>query len=355
MVFMLPGYTDSRILAVSASWSEDIWQSITQAVPVIKRERFKLSVQSLLMVMQNVNLDVADDPDGKYPPKSLQATVRRWNQDETLRRLISVFEELGLSKDWPSTLSLDAVTRGHLGLRNLIIRTLLEIRNLQVPKERVSLTIRSEEEWQRIFSELPELGDSERSRFILSNLDAYMRNPECRWRDLEEANSNRINSAINDLERRKLLATIVRKLTCQGLTSSWVETFLVDRTTKRSKIRNILVQHLRRARKLAAARIQREQESKTKKPFTWKSKAKTVKGKSSKQAATSTKAAIAHAIVNHAPLPEGQAKFIVPQITTEVVEMWRARKALRKSKSNSSLPISRRERERLKQMQRPTR
>lgn len=342
---------------MSASWSESIWQSITQAVPDIKvRERFKLSVQSLLLVMQNVSLDVADDPEGRYPPNSLQATVRRWNQDETLRRLISVFEELGLSKDWPSTLPLDAVTHSHMGLRSLIIRTLLEIRNLRVPKERASLIVRSEEDWQRIFSELPELGDSERSRLILSNLDAFMRNPECRWSDLEEANSSRINSAINDWERRGLLVTIVRKLTYQGLTSSWVDAVtLAERTTKRSSIRNTIVQHLRRARKLAAARERREQENKSKKPFTWKSKTKTVKSKSSKQAATSTKAAIAHAIVNHAPLPEGQARFIPPRLTAEEVEVWRARKALRKSKSTSSLPISRRERERLKQMQRPTR
>jgi hypothetical protein len=237
------------------SWSEDMWSEVVLAAPELNvKKRFRLSVESLLLVMKNPSLDVADDPEGLYPSYSLQTTVRRWHQDGTLRRLIIAFEALELSKEWPSKLPKSALTNSRIGLRELIIRTLLEIRTPPLAKERPELIRRNEDEWKSVFSTLPELKDTERTRLVLDSLDAFMRDPDCRWRDLEEKSSNQINSAINDWERRGLLSVIVRELTYQGLTSSWSNIASPAEKRNRSSIRDTIIQHLRKARKLAAAR-----------------------------------------------------------------------------------------------------
>lgn len=342
---------------VPTSWSEDIWQRVTQAAPKGKNgERFRLSIHGLVLVMQNTALDVVDDPAGNYPRHSLQATIRRWHEDETLHRIICVFEDVGLSKDWPSTLSPNALTHGHIGLRDLIISTLLRIRNLPLPEKRSNLLTRSDEDWQRVFIALQELKDCEHSRLALSNLDAFMRDPECHWSDLEEPNGIRINSTVNNWERRGLLAGIVRKLTYQGLTSLWVDALIPTGVkAKRSPIRNKIVGYLRKARKLAAARERRKQQTLSTKSYTWKSNAKSTKPKP-KRPANAMKGAIAHSVVtNHIPLPEPQNSFVPLQLTEAEMEVWRARRALRKSKATVSVPISRREKEGLKKKQRPSR
>lgn len=336
---------------MTGSWPEDVWQSVAQAVPEVKSgKRLRLIVESLFLVMQDTKLDVAHNPEGKYPRNSLQATVRHWHQEQTLHRLIEVFEPLGFTKEWPVVLKSDGPNIGQVGLRDLIVRTLLEVRNLPIPKERPILIARSEESWQRIFKALPELDDTERSRYVLSNLDAFMVNPDCRWADLDQG--NRINTAINDWERRGLLATVVRQLTYQGETSAWVDAVPGDKSTRRPSIRHKIVQHLKKARKLLAARERREQQTGSKKTLTWKS---TVKSTPDRRPERSVKEAMAHAIVNQTPLPERRSSPVTPQLTAAEIEVLQARRALRKSKANSSLPVSRREKERLKGMQRPTR
>lgn len=342
---------------MSGPWSEDVWQSVAQVVPNVKTSsRARLVVESLALVMQNTSLDVADDPEGKYPTSSLQANARRWHQDGTLRSLVSVFEGLGLSKDWPTTLSTIPLVHNTIGLRDLITRTLLEVRGAPVPGERPTPTVRSEDNWRDLFSAVTELSDNDRSRYVLSNLDVLMRDPWCRWSDLEENNRNRVNSTVSNWERRGLLATIIKKLTYQGLTSTWTEVVHPgEREKKRTSIRCQIVKHLKKARKLAAARARRVEQSKLKKPFSWKTGVGTVKAKPGARVPNSMKEAAAQAIVNNSSAPGSQVGFAPLQLSAEEVEMWRTRRQMRKSKSTALLAISRREKERLKKKQRSSR